>query len=259
MDGNDSGLTVLSATVKQFLAQPKQVLINGKWQAARSGKTFEVFNPATGEIIGHAAACEKADVDLAVSAARKAFDTGPWRSMTPSERGRIVWKIGDLILKYGEDLAQLESLDNGKPIAVARAADVLLAADLFHYMAGWATKIEGSSISLSVPYTPGAEYHAYTRKEPIGVVGQIIPWNFPLLMAAWKLGPVLATGCTVVLKLAEETPMSGLRLAEICQEAGVPDGVLNVLTGLAKPAARRWPRTRRSTRSRSPARPKWAS
>ncbi|WP_029921875.1 aldehyde dehydrogenase family protein [Nevskia soli] len=235
MDGNDGGLTALSPAVRKFLSQPKQVLINGKWQSAQSGKTFEVFNPANGEIIGHAAACEKDDVDLAVRAARKAFDEGPWRRMTASERGRIVWKIGDLILKYAEDLAQLESLDNGKPIAVARAADVLLAADLFHYMAGWATKIEGSTIPLSVPYTPGAEYHAYTRKEPIGVVGQIIPWNFPLLMAAWKLGPVLTTGCTVVLKLAEETPMSGLRLAEICQEAGVPDGVLNVLTGFGEP------------------------
>jgi phenylacetaldehyde dehydrogenase len=235
MDGNDGGLVSLSNEVKAFLAKPKQVLINGKWQAARSGKTFEVYNPASGELIGHAAACEKADVDLAVAAARDAFDVGPWRSMTPSQRGRIVWKIGDLILKYGEELAQLESLDNGKPIAVARAADVLLAADLFHYMAGWATKIEGSTIGLSVPYTSGAEYHAYTRKEPIGVVGQIIPWNFPLLMAAWKLGPALTTGCTVVLKLAEETPMSGLRLAEICQEAGLPDGVLNVLTGFGEP------------------------
>ena len=235
MDGNDGGLVTLSPAVSQFIGRPKQVLINGKWQAARSGKTFEVYNPANGEVIAHAAACEKADVDLAVAAARDAFDTGPWRRMTASERGRIVWKIGDLILKYAEELAQLESLDNGKPIAVARAADVPLAADLFHYMAGWATKIEGNTIPLSVPYTPGAEYHAYTRKEPIGVVGQIIPWNFPLLMAAWKLGPVLATGCTVVLKLAEETPLSGLRLAEICQEAGLPDGVLNVITGFGEP------------------------
>ena len=235
MDGN-SGLTELLASVKQFIAQPRKVLINGKWQSALSGKTFEVYNPANGEVIAHAAACEKADVDVAVTAARKAFDEGPWSRMSPSQRGRIIWKIGDLILKYQEELAQLESLDNGKPIAVARAADVVLAADLFHYMAGWATKIEGVTLQgLSVPYTPDAEYHAYTRKEPVGVVAQIIPWNFPLLMAAWKLGPVLATGCTVVLKLAEETPLSGLKLAEICQEAGLPDGVLNVLTGFGEP------------------------
>jgi phenylacetaldehyde dehydrogenase len=154
--------------------------------------------------------------------------------MSPSQRGKILWKIGDLILENLEELAQLESLDNGKPISVARAADVPLAADLFHYMAGWATKIEGNTISLSVPYTPGAEYHAYTRREPIGVVAQIIPWNFPLLMAAWKLGPVLTAGCTVVLKPAEETPLSALRLAQLCLDAGLPPGVLNVITGFGE-------------------------
>jgi phenylacetaldehyde dehydrogenase len=227
-------LIALNARVQQFIAQPRKVLIDGRWVGAKSGETFDVFNPATGQRIAWAAACEKPDVDAAVAAARKAFDEGPWPRMTPSERGRIIWKIGDLILENLEELAQLESLDNGKPIVVARAADVPLAADLFHYMAGWATKIEGNTISLSVPYTPGTEYHAYTRREPIGVVGQIIPWNFPLLMAAWKLGPALATGCTIVLKVAEETPLSGLRLAELCQEAGIPDGVLNVLTGFGE-------------------------
>ena len=229
-----SDLTSLNTRVAQFLAQPRKVLIDGRWVSARSGDSFDVLNPANGQRIGRVAACEKPDVDAAVAAARKAFDEGPWPRMTPSERGKIIWRIGDLILQNLEELAQLESLDNGKPIVVARAADVPLAADLFHYMAGWATKIEGNTISLSVPYTPGAEYHAFTRCEPIGVVGQIIPWNFPLLMAAWKLGPALATGCTVVLKLAEETPLSGLRLAELCQEAGVPDGVLNVLTGFGE-------------------------
>lgn len=228
-------VVALNARVQQFVAQPRKVLIDGRWVAARSGKTFDVFNPASGQRIAYAAACEKADVDAAVTAARKAFDEGPWPRMTPSQRGRIIWRIGDLILQNLEELAQLEALDNGKPITVARAADVPLAADLFHYMAGWATKIEGNTISLSVPYTPGVEYHAFTRKEPIGVVAQIIPWNFPLLMAAWKLGPALATGCTVILKVAEETPLSGLRLAELCQEAGIPDGVLNVLTGFGEP------------------------
>jgi len=234
MDGNHSNLTELTASVSQFLSQPKKAFIDGQWQEARSGRTFEVLDPSNGKVIANVAACEKADVDAAVAAARRAFDEGPWRRMSPSERARIIWKIGDLTLKYLEELAQLESLDNGKPIAVARAADVALAADLFHYMAGWATKIEGETISLSVPYTPGAEYHAFTRREPIGVVGQIIPWNFPLVIAAWKIGPALAAGCTVVLKLAEETPLSGLRLAEICQEAGLPDGVLNVLTGFGE-------------------------
>ncbi|MDR3415891.1 MAG: aldehyde dehydrogenase family protein [Nevskia sp.] len=233
MDG-DKGLVALSATVKHFLSQPKKALIGGKWLAAQSGKTFDVHDPSNGQVIAKVAACEKADVDLAVAAARKAFDQGPWPRMSPAARGKIIWKIGELIYHHLEDLAQLESLDNGKPIAVARAADVVLAADLFQYMAGWATKIEGHTIPLSVPYTPDAEYHAFTRREPVGVVAQIIPWNFPLLMAAWKLGPVLATGCTVVLKVAEETPLSGLRLAEICQEAGVPDGVINLLTGFGE-------------------------
>lgn len=233
MDGK--GQESLSREVSQFIAKPQRMLIDGKWVEAKSGKTFEVYNPATGELIGHAQEGGQQDVDLAVAAARRAFDdNSEWRRMTPSQRGRMVSRIGDLILKYGDELAQLEALDNGKPVTVARAADVPLAADLFHYMAGWATKLEGNTIGLSVPYTPGTEYHAYTRREPIGVVGQIIPWNFPLLMAAWKLGPALTSGCTVVLKLAEETPLSGLRLAEICQEAGLPNGVLNVVTGFGE-------------------------
>jgi phenylacetaldehyde dehydrogenase len=224
----------LNPQVRRFIGQPRQALIDGRWQSAQGEETFDVFNPATEEVIARVADCKKADVDLAVAAARKAFDSGPWPNMSPSQRGKILWKIGDLILENLEELAQLESLDNGKPISVARAADVPLAADLFHYMAGWATKIEGNTISLSVPYTPGAEYHAYTRREPIGVVAQIIPWNFPLLMAAWKLGPVLTAGCTVVLKPAEETPLSALRLAQLCLDAGLPPGVLNVITGFGE-------------------------
>src|SRR5215470_9920998 len=224
----------LDRKVEEFIGAPRQLFIDGSWADAASGKTFETPNPATGETLARIAEGDAEDINRAVRAARRAFEDGPWSRMTPSERGRIIWRIGDLILEHVEELAQLEALDNGKPIAVARAADVPLAADLFHYMAGWATKIEGNTIGLSVPYTPGAEYHAFTRREPIGVVAQIIPWNFPLLMAAWKLGPALTTGCTVVLKLAEETPLSGLRLAELCQEAGLPNGVLNVLTGFGE-------------------------
>src|SRR5205807_1721877 len=176
------------------------------------------------------------DIDAAVRAARRAFESGPWPAMTPSERAKVVWRIGDLISKYTDELAELESLDNGKPMAVARVADVPLAADIFQYMAGWCTKIEGKTIPLSVLYTPGVQYHSYTRPEPIGVVGQIIPWNFPLLMAAWKLAPALATGCTVVLKVAEETPLTALRLGEIMQEAGLPPGVVNIITGFGETA-----------------------
>ena len=225
-----------SALNAQFLSAPKKMLINGKWVPAVSGKTFEVKNPATGETIARVAEGGREDVDLAVRAARAAFESGPWPAMTPSQRGKLVWRIGELIAQHADQLAELETLDNGKPLAVAKAADVPLAADIFQYMAGWTTKIEGKTIPLSVLYTPGAQYHSYTRPEPVGVVGQIIPWNFPLLMAAWKLAPALATGCTVVLKVAEETPLSALRLGEILQEAGLPDGVVNIVTGFGETA-----------------------
>ena len=223
-------------TVEQFTASPRQLFINGQWTDAASGKTFETPNPATGGTLARVAEGDAEDIDRAVQAARRAFDDGPWSRMTPSERGRIIWRIGDLILENAEELAQLESLDNGKPYAVALAADVPLAADLFHYMAGWATKIEGNSINISVPYMPGANFHSYTLREPVGVVGQIIPWNFPLLMAAWKLGPALATGNTAILKPAEQTPLTALRLAGLIAEAGVPDGVVNVVTGFGETA-----------------------
>lgn len=216
--------------VTEFLATPKKLLIDGKWVQASSGKTFDSVDPATGDVLARVAEGDKADIDLAVKAARRAFETGPWSKMTASERGRIIWKIGDLLQENLEEFAELETLDNGKPLSVARVADVPLAADLFHYMAGWATKIEGSTIPIAGPF------FAYTRREPIGVVGQIIPWNFPLLMAAWKLGPALATGCTVVLKPAEQTPLSAIRLGELALEAGLPPGVLNIVTGFGETA-----------------------
>ncbi len=226
----------LDKRVDDFVGTTRKLFIDGEWVGAASGETFETPNPASGETLATVAAGDAEDINRAVRAARRAFDDGPWGRMTPSERGRIVWRIGDLILDHLEELAELETLDNGKPIGIARAADVPLAADLFHYMAGWATKIEGNSISISVPYAPGANFHAYTLREPVGVVGQIIPWNFPLLMAAWKLGPALATGNCVVLKPAEQTPLSALRLAELIAEAGVPDGVVNVVTGFGETA-----------------------
>jgi phenylacetaldehyde dehydrogenase len=222
--------------VEQFTTTPRQLFINGQWSDAASGKTFATPNPATGATLANIAEGDAEDINRAVLAARKAFDDGPWGRMTPSERGRIIWRIGDLILENAEELAQLESLDNGKPYAVALAADIPLAADLFHYMAGWATKIEGNSINISVPYMPGANFHTYTLREPVGVVGQIIPWNFPLLMAAWKLGPALTTGNTVVLKPAEQTPLTAIRLAGLIAEAGVPDGVVNVVPGFGETA-----------------------
>src|SRR6202008_4767640 len=194
------------------------------------------YDPSTGEILARIAEGDREDIDRAVKAARAAFDSGPWSRMTASERGRLIWKLADLIEQHLQEFADRETLDNGKPLKIARAADVPLAVDLFRYMAGWATKIEGNTIPISVPYARGARFHAYTLREPVGVVGQIIPWNFPLLMAAWKLGPALATGCTIVLKPAEQTPLSCLRLGELIQEAGIPDGVVNIVPGFGETA-----------------------
>ncbi|MGH8595017.1 MAG: aldehyde dehydrogenase family protein, partial [Gammaproteobacteria bacterium] len=226
----------LTQPVSRFISATKKLLIDGEWVSAASGKTFPVYNPATSEVIAQVAEGDREDINRAVKAARRAFESGPWPAMSPSQRSKLIWRIGDLILDHLDELAELESLDNGKPFAVAKVADVPLAADMFHYMAGWATKRHGATIPLSVLYTPGVQYHSYTRPEPIGVVGQIIPWNFPLLMAAWKLAPALSTGCTVVLKVAEETPLSALRLGELLLEAGLPKGVVNIVTGFGETA-----------------------
>jgi len=222
----------LDKKTSAFIAQKHRMYVDGKFVNAASGKTFPVYNPATGDVMAHVPEAESEDVDRAVRAARRAFDEGPWSKMTPSQRGRTITKLADLLEQNLEEFAELESMDNGKPLSVARVADVPLAVDLFRYMAGWSTKIMGHTFPISFP----GEYLTYTLREPIGVVGQIIPWNFPLLMAAWKLGPALAAGNTIVLKLAEQTPLTGLRLAELIHEAGFPEGVVNVLTGYGEGA-----------------------
>ncbi|WP_181796689.1 aldehyde dehydrogenase family protein [Streptomyces sp. WELS2] len=218
-----------SHTTDAYPASARRLFIGGKWVDAADGETFVTLDPATEEPLATVARARARDVDRAVTAAREAFDAGPWRRMAPGARGRIIHRIGDLILEHADELARLDTLDNGKPISFASVADIPMAADLFHYMSGWASKIEGRS----VPYSnaPHGTTLAFTLREPVGVVGQIIPWNFPLMMAAWKLGPALAAGCTVVLKPAEQTPLSALRLAELMQEAGLPDGVVNVVPG----------------------------
>jgi phenylacetaldehyde dehydrogenase len=226
----------VAESVTQFLAKPRRMLIGGQWIEAASGQTFPAFDPAIGEPIAQVAEGAAADIDKAVKAARAAFESGPWSRMLPSDRTRLIWKLADLIEKHAEEFAQLESLNNGKPLMLARAVDIALAIEHFRYMAGWATKIEGSTIPLSVWFTPGVRYHAYTVREPVGVVGLIIPWNFPLVMAAWKLAPALAAGCTMVLKPAEQTPLTALRLGELIQEAGFPDGVVNIVPGLGETA-----------------------
>ncbi len=222
------------SSVTGFVSKTGKLLINGKWVDAASGKTFATYNPATGEVLANVAAGDKEDIDRAVKAARAAFETGPWSKISPSERGRLLWKLADLLEKHTEEFAQLESLDNGKPLKVARAADVPLAVDHFRYYAGWATKIEGNTISLGL--AKQGKYHAYTVREPVGVAGQIIPWNFPLLMAAWKLAPALCVGCTIILKPAEQTPLTALRLGELIMEAGFPEGVVNIVPGFGETA-----------------------
>jgi phenylacetaldehyde dehydrogenase len=220
--------------VTSFVAQKRKMLVNGKWVDSASGKTFPTYNPATGEVLAMVAEGDREDIDRAVKAARAAFETGPWSKISHSERGKLMWKLADLIEKNAEEFAQLESLDNGKPLKIARIADIPLSVDHFRYYAGWATKIEGNTIPMGL--AKQGSFHAYTVREPVGVVGQIIPWNFPLLMAAWKLGPALSTGCTVVLKPAEQTPLTALRLGELILEAGFPEGVVNIVPGYGETA-----------------------
>jgi len=214
----------------QQATRQRQLFIGGRWQDAASGKTFPTINPATEEVVARVAEGDAADIDLGVQAARRAFENKSWAGMSQRDRGKLIWRIGDLIMKYADELAQLETADNGKPIFESRQIDVPMAADCFQYYAGWATKIEGETIPV-----PG-DYLNYTLREPVGVVGAITPWNFPLLLVSWKLAPALACGNTVVLKPAEETPLTALRLAEICQEAGLPEGVFNVVTGFGETA-----------------------
>lgn len=215
-----------------FLAKDLRMLIDGKWVAAKSGKTIDVEDPATQQIIASVPAGSAADIDAAVRAARLAFDKGPWSRISPADRSRLIWKLADLLETHADEFAELETIDNGKPVINARRGDVQGAIDVFRYMAGWPTRLTGET----VPVSSAGNWHVYTTREPVGVVGQIIPWNFPLMMAAWKLAPALAAGCTIVLKPAEQTPLTALRFGEIIQEAGFPDGVVNIVTGYGEEA-----------------------
>src|SRR5271165_617771 len=207
-----------------------KLLINNRWVPSSSGKTFATINPSTGEEICQIAEADAADVDKAVHAARQAFEHGPWRKMAASERGRLLNRLADLIERNADELAALESLDNGKPVAIAKAVDVGATVGCFRYFAGWSDKIQGKTIPID------GDFFCYTRLEPVGVVGQIIPWNFPMLMLAWKLAPALTTGNTVVMKPAEQTPLSALRIGELIVEAGFPEGVVNLLPGFGPTA-----------------------
>ena len=209
---------------------PTQLFIDGEWVDAVSGKTFQTVNPATEEVIAEVAEGDAEDIDRAATAARQAFESGPWKRMDARDRGRLLYKLADLVEENLDSLARLEVLDNGKPLSEAKHADLPLVVDCLRYYAGWADKIHGDVIPIR------GNHFCYLRREPLGVAGQIIPWNFPLLMVAWKWGPALAAGCTVVMKPAEQTPLSVLRLTELAQRAGFPDGVINVVPGFGPTA-----------------------
>jgi phenylacetaldehyde dehydrogenase len=232
-----STLTSVRRDVREFTARPKQMYIGGEFVDALSGRTFETVDPATGEVITTVPHAGAEDVDRAVVAARSAFEAGAWRLMTPAQRQRLLWQIGEAILAKADQFAQLESIDNGKSVVVARAVDVVWAAEIFFYYAGWATKIEGRTIPVSVPWAPGGRFHAFTLREPVGVCAQIVPWNLPLVMAAFKVAPALTCGNTVILKPAEQTPLTALLLAEIIDALDVPAGVFNVVTGFGDAGA----------------------
>ncbi len=219
--------TLFTAPDPATLIRRRQLLIDGEFVDAADGAEFDVFNPSTGEVLCRVAEAGPEDINRAVASARRAFETGPWRNFTPLERSKAIWRLADLLTAHAEEIAQVETLDQGKPFQMALNGDVPSAANLFYYMSGYATKIEGDVIPIS---TPG-NWHAYTTREPLGVVGLIVPWNFPLVIASWKVAPALAAGNTVVLKPSEMTPLSALLMGELALEAGIPPGVLNVVPG----------------------------
>ncbi len=225
----------LGADAKAFLAREKKLLINGEWVAAASGKTFDSIDPATEEVVCQISEGDAADVDKAVKAARRAFESDEWAKMRPADRERLLLRLADLMEQHADELAELEALDVGKVLMFAKIVDVAGTIDYLRYMAGWATKVEGKTLDVSCGM-PGQEFQAYTLRQPVGVCGQIIPWNFPLAMCIWKLSPALATGNTCVLKPAEQTCLSALRLGELILEAGFPKGVVNIITGMGETA-----------------------
>ncbi|HJW89459.1 MAG TPA: aldehyde dehydrogenase family protein [Anaerolineales bacterium] len=223
-------VTLQESTLAFLRSGPKKLFIHGRWEEALSGKTFPTYNPATGEELAQVTLAGVEDVERAVQAARAAFEMGPWSEMSGEERGALLWKLADLIDLHADQLAELETLDNGKPLRVSRKGDLPAVSRHFRYYAGWAGKLEGSTIPVA-----RSNQLVYTLREPVGAVGLIVPWNFPLLMCAWKLAPALACGNTAVLKPAEETPLTALRLGELIQQAGFPDGVVNIVTGPGEP------------------------
>lgn len=226
-----NAIELMKTKAKDFALKEHGHWIGGEWCGSKDKASFEIYDPSSGSTFTKVALAQKTEADAAVNAARKSFEEGEWPKMQAMDRAKVLWRIADLIEEHGDILAELESLDNGKPLSVARAGDVALAANHFRYYAGWAGKHNGHDVDMSIPFMKKNLFHAFTQKEPVGVVAQIIPWNFPLLMAAWKLAPALTAGCTVILKPAEQTPLSATYLAGLLKEAGLPNGVVNVLNG----------------------------
>ncbi len=218
----------LHPKVIEFLKEPKKLFINGEWVESIEGDTIQTINPATGEELAIVYAASEKDVHLAAEAASRAFEEGPWPNISSAERSKLMHKLADLMERDMQVLAELDTLDNGKPIKEMLTGDLPNAIEQLRYFAGWTTKMTGQTIPISTTHLN------YTHHEPVGVVGQIIPWNFPIMMALWKIAPALATGCTIILKPAEQTPLSALYLAKLIEEAGFPKGVVNILNGYGK-------------------------
>lgn len=225
---NDHSL--LGEAARSFLEKEHKLLINGKWISPASNQNSPVVDPSSDETISYIPRCNESDVDLAVAAAREAFEKGPWATMSPQQREQLMWRLADLMDEHAEELGQLETVDNGMPQFVATNLNVKGAAGVLRYMAGWASKLYGKTTNIVAPF-PHTEFTGYTLKEPVGVVAAIVPWNVPMMLTIWKLAPALAAGCTVVLKPAEETSLTALRLGELICEAGFPEGVVNIVTG----------------------------
>jgi phenylacetaldehyde dehydrogenase len=236
MSALTNDLSRLGAASRNYLAATQRLFIGGRFVESATGRTIPVIDPTSGQEVARVPEGDAHDIDKAVTAARRAFDAGPWPKLRPSERERIMLRLADLLERHAQEFSELESVNSGRTLAGTRLIDVNLSVDYLRYMAGWATKIHGQTLNTSTPYAPNERFFAMTLREPVGVVGAITPWNVPLGQAIWKIAPALATGCTLVLKPAEQTPLTALRFAELIAEAGVPEGVINVVTGFGATA-----------------------
>jgi phenylacetaldehyde dehydrogenase len=236
MNALTNDLSKLGVASRNYLAATQRLFIGGRFVESATGRTIPVIDPTSGQEVARVPEGDAHDIDKAVTAARHAFDAGPWPKLRPSQRERIMLRLADLLEQHAQEFSELESVNSGRTLAGTRLIDVNLSVDYLRYMAGWTTKIHGQTLNTSTPYAPDARFFAMTLREPIGVVGAITPWNVPLGQAIWKIAPALATGCTLVLKPAEQTPLTALRFAELIAEAGVPEGVINVVTGFGATA-----------------------